>query len=208
MGQTGKEPVVTHPPADATVIAASLDDPAEFAAIFDRHFDPIYRFFERRVGRDTADSLAGEVFRIAFERRNSYRADGRECLPWLYGIAGNLVMKERRREIRHLRALARLGARPEPTPSDHGVEERLDARAIWPSVASALEALPDGERDVLLLVAWEDLTYPQVAEALGLPVGTVRSRLHRGRQRLRELLEDRGKEVSDNHPQLGGRSQP
>lgn len=204
----GKEQNVTHSPEDADAVAASLDDPKQFAVIFDQHFDPIYRFFERRVGRDTADSLAGEVFRIAFERRDSYRADGRGCLPWLYGIAGKLLLKERRREGRHFRALARLDARPEPTLPDSNIEERLDARAIWPSVAEALMALPDGERDVLLLIAWEDLTYPQVAEALGVPIGTVRSRLHRGRQRLMELLGPQGKEVSSKHPLAGGRCEP
>lgn len=199
---------MTYSADDAHAITASLDDPERFAVIFDRHFDPIYRFFERRVGRDTADSLAGEVFRIAFERRDSYRTDGRSCLPWLYGIAGNLLLKERRREGRHFRALARLGARPEPTLPADDIEERLDVHAIWPSVAEALDALPDGERNVLLLIAWEDLTYPQVAEALDVPIGTVRSRLHRGRQRLVELLGPHGKEVSDDHPRAGGRRQP
>jgi RNA polymerase sigma-70 factor (ECF subfamily) len=69
----------------------------------------------------------------------------------------------------------------------------LDARVLFPRVAGAIEALPDGEREALLLFAWEDLSYQSVAEALQLPIGTVRSRLNRARTQLRELLEPRGK---------------
>jgi RNA polymerase sigma-70 factor (ECF subfamily) len=69
----------------------------------------------------------------------------------------------------------------------------LDARVLFSRVADAIEALPDGEREALLLFAWEDLSYQSVAEALELPIGTVRSRLNRARAQLRELLEPGGK---------------
>ena len=70
----------------------------------------------------------------------------------------------------------------------------LDARLLFPRVADAIESLPDPEREALLLFAWEELPYESVAEALDLPIGTVRSRLNRARARLRELLEPNGKE--------------
>jgi RNA polymerase sigma factor (sigma-70 family) len=69
----------------------------------------------------------------------------------------------------------------------------LDARVLFSRVADAIEALPDGEREALLLFAWEDLSYQSVAAALELPIGTVRSRLSRARVHLRELLEAKGK---------------
>ena len=69
----------------------------------------------------------------------------------------------------------------------------LDARLLFPRVADAIEALPDDEREALLLLAWEELSYQSMAEALDLPIGTVRSRLNRARVRLRELLESKGK---------------
>jgi RNA polymerase sigma-70 factor (ECF subfamily) len=69
----------------------------------------------------------------------------------------------------------------------------LDARVLFPRVAEAIDALPDEERQALLLFAWEELSYQSVAEALDLPIGTVRSRLNRARARLRELLEPTGK---------------
>jgi len=69
----------------------------------------------------------------------------------------------------------------------------LDARLLFPRVADAIESLPHSEREVLLLFAWEELPYERVAEALELPIGTVRSRLNRARALLRELLEPNGK---------------
>jgi RNA polymerase sigma-70 factor (ECF subfamily) len=70
----------------------------------------------------------------------------------------------------------------------------LDARLLFPRVADAIEALPDGEREALLLFAWEELSYQSVAEALELPIGTVRSRLNSARAQLRELLRPNGKD--------------
>ncbi len=108
--------------------------------------------------------------------------------PWLYGIASNLIGRHRRAEIRAYRALARTGVDPiESAPHTDEVDARL-AAGVERELASALAQLPRGDRDVLLLFAWADLTYEQVAAALSIPVGTVRSRLHRARRRLREAL--------------------
>jgi DNA-directed RNA polymerase specialized sigma24 family protein len=96
-------------PSDAEAIGASLDDPAAFGALFDRHATTVHRYLLRRVGANDADGLLGEVFRIAFERRATYDRSRPEARPWLYGIATNLVSRHRRSEARRIKATARLG---------------------------------------------------------------------------------------------------
>jgi RNA polymerase sigma-70 factor (ECF subfamily) len=181
--------------SDAEVVAASFDDPRAFAALFDRHAGLVHRFLVRRVGPDTGDELLGETFRIAFERRSSFDVERPSARPWLYGIATNLLARHRRTEARRLRATAALAGRSvvASDPAD-GVVDALDAAARWQAVTEAVADLPGGERDALLLFAWEELSYQEVAVALDVPVGTVRSRLNRARRRLREPAGARGEE--------------
>ena len=178
-------------PSDAAVIGLSLDEPEAFGLIYDRHAAVVLRFLGRRAGAEVAESLLGELFRVAFERRGTFDRSRASALPWLYGIGANLLLKHRRGEARRLRASARMAADGE-APVRRAGASALDARLLFPRVADAIEGLPDGERDVLLLFAWEELAYESVAEALAVPIGTVRSRLNRARARLRELLEPRG----------------
>jgi RNA polymerase sigma-70 factor (ECF subfamily) len=182
---------------DAEVIAASLDAPAGFGTVFDRHAAALFRFLVRRVGRDTADPLLGDVFRIAFERRAHFDLAYASARPWLYGIATNVLAKHRRTEARRLRATAELAAtRATVVPDDttEHVADAVDAAQLWPTVADAIAGLPDGERDALLLYVWESLSYDEIAAALAVPVGTVRSRLNRARRRLRELDDADGEQ--------------
>jgi RNA polymerase sigma factor (sigma-70 family) len=189
---------------DADVIACSLDDPRQFAAVFDRHAGVVFRFLVRRVGRDTADELLGETFRIAFERRSTFDRERENARPWLYGIATNLLAKYRRTEARRLRATARLAAAFPADRSADDVASVLDARQLCRVVIDAITELPDGERDALLLYAWEELDYEDIAVALGIPVGTVRSRLNRARSRLRELRAGTGEQMSDDGARARG----
>jgi RNA polymerase sigma factor (sigma-70 family) len=182
---------MVNAPSDAAVIGRSLDEPEAFGLIYDRHAATVLRFLGRRVGAEVAEGLVGELFRVAFERRKTFDPSRPSALPWLYGIGSNLLLKHRRGEARRLRASARMAA------ADEAADRRpsagaLDARLLFPRVADAIETLPDGEREALLLFAWEDLSYQSVAEALELPIGTVRSRLNRARAQLRELLEPGG----------------
>jgi RNA polymerase sigma factor (sigma-70 family) len=181
--------------SDAEVIAAARDRPECFGVIFDRHASVVFRYLVRRVGIDEAETLLGETFRIAFERRESYDGARPNARPWLYGIATNLLARHRRSEGRRMRAVARLLARehPEPDPSDT-IAATLDADSMWPRIADAIDALPQGERDALVLFAWEELGYDDIAAALDIPVGTVRSRLNRARQTLRDLRTPIGRE--------------
>lgn len=170
---------------DAEVIARSLREPAHFFELFDRHYRSLHRFLQARGTGDAADDLAAETFVVAYRRRAGYDEARADARPWLLGIAINLARNEARSERRRLRAVRRVIDRPvEP----HGrVLERLDAEAL--PLAEALAGLAPDERDVLLLYACEELTYEEIAETLGVAVGTVRSRLHRARRKVRAKLE-------------------
>jgi RNA polymerase sigma factor (sigma-70 family) len=190
---------------DADLIAASLAVPARFGPIFDRHATSLHRYLVRRLGPDDAESMVGEVFRIAFERRAAYDVARGDARPWLYGIATNLVARHRRAEGRRMRAVARLAAR-RTDAADVGDEASagIDAATDWRRVADALATLPQAELDTLVLHVWEELPYAQIAEALEVPIGTVRSRLNRARRRLRELAAVGGEEHVE-HPGRAGR---
>jgi RNA polymerase sigma-70 factor (ECF subfamily) len=182
--------------SDAAVISASLDEPGRFGALFDRHATVLFRYLVRRVGVDVAEPLLGDVFRIAFEKRASYDGERPNARPWLYGIATNLLAHHRRSEARRIGATARLLAHRQPgeDPTDQ-VVERLDAVELLPRIAQAVALLPEGERDALLLYVWEELGYEEIAAALDVPVGTVRSRLSRARSSLRELRPSTGRQL-------------
>ena len=175
-------------PSDADVIAASVDDAQAFVAIFDRHFRTIHGYLARRVGHEPAGDLAAETFTRAFDMRGRYDMARPDALPWLYGIATNVLARQRRGEERRLRALARM---PRPDEADQ-LSPGIDA-----DVAAALAALPQREREVLLLFAWGELTYEEIALALDAPIGTVRSRLSRARERARALLASELEEALD-----------
>jgi RNA polymerase sigma-70 factor (ECF subfamily) len=180
---------------DAELIAHASKEPELFAVVFDRHFATIHRYLERRIGRDGADELSGEVFRIAFEQRSRFRPTHASALPWLYGMATNLMLRRWRAESRYLRAIERLGnGRPDLGADLDGAEDRITARAARSRLLDALARLPASDRDVVVLVAWEELSYEEVSVALDIPQGTVRSRLNRARRTLRELLGESGNE--------------
>jgi RNA polymerase sigma factor (sigma-70 family) len=185
--------------SDAAVIAASLHDPVRFGTIFDRHATVLHRYLVRRLGPDEAEAMVGEVFRVAFEKRHTYDVLRPSARPWLYGIATNLLAKHRRREARRIHAMARLAAqRLSPVDDADRVSVVVDASKHWQRVAQAVMSLPEPERDALMLHVWEALSYEEVADALSLPIGTVRSRIHRARRRLRELADLSGGEHGEN----------
>jgi RNA polymerase sigma factor (sigma-70 family) len=173
---------------DAAVIEASFTEPDRFASLFDRHAPHIHRYLARRVGRQAADDLVAETFLVAFRKRARYDARHHDARPWLYGIATNLIAQHRREEARQLRL--RQASGPDPVQHDHAERAAQDvtAQSIRTLLASALAGLARPDRDVLLLIAWEQLSYDEVARALTIPVGTVRSRLHRARTEIREAL--------------------
>ncbi|GAA2683724.1 sigma-70 family RNA polymerase sigma factor [Actinosynnema pretiosum subsp. pretiosum] len=166
-----------------------LSDPVRaFGALFDRHARALHGYLRRRVG-DLADDLVAETFLVAYQSRAGYDPARGTARAWLHGIAANLLRRHLRQEVRGLRAFARAGVdvTGDGAADDHGgrVAERVDAAVAARRLAGALAALEPGDRDVLLLTSWAGLDATEVAGALGIPAGTVRSRLHRVRGRLR-----------------------
>lgn len=183
-----EEPSV-QPVDDHAIIAESLTQPDAFGSLFERHARELHRFLSRRLG-DLADDLLGELFVTAFERRSQYRAELADARPWLYGIATNLVRRHHRTEATRYRALARTPLTLVTPDSSPETAAMVDGEAIRPRLAEALALLKAPDRDVLLMLAWGQLDQAEVATALGIPLGTVRSRLHRARQQLRPVLDD------------------
>lgn len=173
---------------DAQLIADSVRCGELFAAVFDRHSRTVHRYLARRAGSAAADDLLAQTFLTAFENRSRYDAGRADALPWLYGIATNVLRRARRDEERLYRAMARTGVEEDVAGPADRVAERVDARALTASLAGVLAGLSAGDRDVLLLVAWGGLGQDEVARALDLPIGTVKSRLHRARTVLRAAL--------------------
>ncbi|RKT84072.1 RNA polymerase sigma-70 factor, ECF subfamily [Saccharopolyspora antimicrobica] len=177
---------------DASIIGRSTRDPDHFAAIFDRHAPLIHRYLARRVGGDMADDLVAETFLIAFRKRQGYDPGRADARPWLYGIATKVVSQHRRQEERTYRYRNAIAPVPDELGHADRVAAQVSAQAMGPVLGAALAKLSQKDRDVLLLVAWEDLSYEEVATALGIPVGTVRSRLNRARKKTRAVLTAEG----------------
>ena len=175
---------------DAAVIQLSRHEPEYFTELFRRHAPYIQRYVVRRLGQDAADDIVAETFLLAFRQRDSYDQARSDARPWLYGIATNLIGHHRRAEIRLYRALARTGADPVTESFTDRIDDRVSASTAGRRLAAALARLSAELRDTLLLVAWGDLSYEETATALGVPVGTVRSRISRARSALRRSLGD------------------
>lgn len=184
---------------DAAIVSASLGDPQRFAAIFDRHHHRIWRYLARLGGRECADELAGDVFVAAFAGRDRFDPERGTVQAWLYGIASNRFRTRGRRHARAFRAITRLAALQPPAESaTDDVVDALTSATTYARVRAAMEELSDADREIIVLFAWEELSYEAIAGVLGVEVGTVRSRLSRARARLRELAGLNG-ESSDDH---------
>ena len=177
---------------DAGLVRRSLAEPAAFAGLYERHSSAVHRYVARRVGMAVVEDLAAEVFVRAFRDRERCRLAHDSALPWLLGVANHVIADQRRVERRRLSALERLA------------HDRQDAvehpdRAFAPALVHALRKMPVAERDALLLVAWGELSYEETAAALDVPVGTIRSRIFRARQRLAAALGERGAVTSPEY---------
>jgi RNA polymerase sigma factor (sigma-70 family) len=169
-------------PTDAEVIARSVREPAAFRVVFDRHFADVQRYLHHRLGPDAADDLAAETFVRAFAARGRFRpGDGDTARAWLFTIATNLMRDEARRGRRRVLALGRLAAERQPAEAELLFERD-------PALASALGELRAEEREAVLLLAWGELSYEEIARVTGVRPGTVRSRLNRARARLQAAL--------------------
>lgn len=174
---------------DDELLARSIVDPSAFEPLVVGHSTALHAYLSRRVGTE-ADDLLGEVWLAAFKSRASFDARRGGARAWLFGVARHVLLAQLRRP----RAVEWQGG-IECDGIDDGwdrVDERLMADAAGPALREALASLAPGDREVLLLVAWEQLTPTEAAAVLGIPVGTARSRLHRTREQLRARLNVAG----------------
>jgi RNA polymerase sigma-70 factor (ECF subfamily) len=161
-------------PTDADAIAASVDHPAAFDTVFERHVAVVHAFAQRRIGLDLAEDITAETFARAFAARSRFDRAQPSARPWLLGIASNVMRRHWRTERRRLAAYAK--ALNDDRPGGPPTEET--------AALAALARLPLRQREVVLLHAWGDLSYEEIARALDVPIGTVRSRLARARRSL------------------------
>ncbi|MFE6054291.1 RNA polymerase sigma factor [Kitasatospora sp. NPDC056446] len=163
-------------------------DAAAFGQVFEDHARTVYRHAVRMTGdRSAAEDVVSLTFLEAWRLRGRISPDGDSLAPWLLGIAGNVIRNTRRAARRHQKAMAKLPPR-EAVPDFSGeLAGRIADAEELAAAKAALEQLRPAEREVFALCVWEGLDHAAAAEALGRPVGTVRSRLSRARTRLREL---------------------
>ncbi|MEU4243344.1 sigma-70 family RNA polymerase sigma factor [Actinoplanes sp. NPDC026619] len=160
------------------------------AAAFDEHAPGLWRYLARQAGAAVAEDLVAETFLAAWQQRSDYAAERGSLRAWLYGIATNLLRRHHRTQAQQSRMTERLsGRRPDAEDGhDHRIAERLDARTHLKQLEAAIAALPAADREVLLLSSLAGLDHREIAAALGIPEGTVRSRMHRVRRTLRATL--------------------
>lgn len=170
---------------DSEIIRRSLVRPEAFAELFDRHARAVNAFAAYRIGSDDAEDVLSETFLVAFRRRTDFDLSKESAAPWLLGIASRLIRRHRAVEARHWRSFA--AAVGQNVASLGGLDDamrRVDAEREVRALRERIAALAPKDRETLLLYAWQGMSYEDIAEALGVPVGTVRSRLNRVRKRL------------------------
>ncbi len=144
--------------------------------MFEAHYAQVLAFAGRRVGRDLADEVAAETFLVAWRRWDSVPA---EPLPWLYGVARNIVLRERRVISRQVEIRQLLAHERPDLPVDDGEHD-----AVW----HAFEQLSESDREILSLIAWEELSVRDAATVLNVPASVFSVRLHRARRRFERHL--------------------
>jgi RNA polymerase sigma-70 factor (ECF subfamily) len=173
---------------DAEIFQRSIRDPDAFRAIFERHASAVHAYARKRIGMAGEEILA-QTFLTAFEKRGRFDLSYGSARPWLLGIATNIIRHHLREEREYLRSLGRVAREQSEAPVDDVA--RLDAQRMKPQLITALLSLSDEDRETFLLLALGQLTYEEVASALRIPIGTVRSRIHRSRTHLRERVDGR-----------------
>jgi RNA polymerase sigma factor (sigma-70 family) len=183
-GGSSRAKTVISAEADSRLWRRAQEGNAEaFGDLFDRHAPAIYRYcFRRTADHALAEDLTSITFLEAWRRQKESNPE--QVLPWLYGIATNVIRNQRRSRLRYRRALKRLPhLRPDDGVADE-IDSRLDADQRMSDILERVKRLPAIERDVLALCIWQGLTSSDAAKVLGVPEGTVRTRLLRARTHL------------------------
>ena len=174
---------------DAEIFQRSIRDPDAFREIFERHASAVHAYARKRIGLTAGEEILAQTFLTAFEKRTRFDTSYESARPWLLGIATNIIRHHLHEEREHLTALGMMLREQPEEPVDDVA--RLDAQRMKPRLLAALLALSDDDRETFLLLALGQLTYEEVASALRIPIGTVRSRIHRARIHLRERVPGR-----------------
>lgn len=177
--------------SDAQLIRRSFVDKSAFAQIFDRHYPAVHRFLVAHWGSEVGADLASETFLVAFDQRERFDMSRDSARPWLFGIARNLSKMEARRLRRESGAVVRAAERDEFEDFVDLLVRRLDAQrqATSLELSEVLKQLRPEDLTVLTMSALGEMTHGQIAESLNIPIGTVKSRLHRTVTALRDLFE-------------------
>jgi RNA polymerase sigma-70 factor (ECF subfamily) len=169
-----------------------LPEAVVFGQLFGRHAQAVYSFCARRTADlALAEDLTSITFLEAWRHRDRMpSAQNGSALPWLLGVANNVVRNARRGQRRYRAVLERLPAPAVAPPAEDQVVAHTLTEARLRDTLDAISALPEGEQEVVMLVLWSGLSYQEAATALAIPVGTVQSRLSRARTRLQLALND------------------
>ena len=174
---------------DGDLLAMAGSKPEAFGELFKRHSRSVYAYCARRTGNlDLAEDLTSVVFMEAFRRRRKLQLSSKSALPWLIGVANNVIRNAERSLRRYRSALDRIPVPANGVSSEEDAMERLGAQEALASALEAISALTQGEQDVVLLVLWSEFTYADAATALSIPVGTVRSRLASARAKFKDSV--------------------
>lgn len=172
---------------------ARQGDAGAFGELFERHCDLVYNFAFRRTGSwDAAEEAVATAFLEAWRQRDRIDLFQGSMRPWLLGVTNNIVRRGWRTRDRANRAWGRLAVVEHAPDHSPRVVAQIDDHRRLLAVLRRVEELPEAQRDVLLLWAWEQLSYDEIAAVLGVPTGTVRSRLNRARSALSDLDEGTG----------------
>jgi RNA polymerase sigma factor (sigma-70 family) len=170
---------------------ASDRDGAAFGELFDRHSTAVYNHCFRRTGSwDAAQDLTSVVFLEAWRKRKEVRLHGDSILPWLLAVSNNVARNANRSIRRRRRLLAKLPPAAAMSNGEDELDQRIDDEKAMASILATLAVLRVEEQEVVALCDWANISYAEAATALGIPIGTVRSRLSRAHDKLRSLIED------------------
>jgi RNA polymerase sigma factor (sigma-70 family) len=173
--------------ADSDLLEMAGSDPEAIGELFKRHSRSVYAYCAWRTGNlDLAEDLTSVVFMEVFRRRRKLQLSSTSALPWLFGVANNVIRNADRSLRRYRSALNRIPIPANGISSEEDAMERLGAQEALASALEAISALTQREQDVVLLVLWSEFTYADAATALGIPVGTVRSRLASARAKFKD----------------------
>ncbi|MDX1449953.1 MAG: sigma-70 family RNA polymerase sigma factor [Acidimicrobiia bacterium] len=170
---------------------AQTEDRVEVEGLFEAHYADVLAYCARRVGRNEAEDVAGEVFAVAWRRRSEI--ESATARPWLYGVARGVISNRWRSGRRQHRLVDRLtGTVPLPVDGpDTVVVRREQDRAVM----DTLRKLKQTDSEILMLAGWEGLSAPEIAVALGISVSAAEQRLHRAKRRFAQALAAQGGEI-------------